>query len=397
MGRSKINRINRVIKGGTQSTSGSINIDPTGSDSGGWVPIPQKPKRLSPADLGLGEPTSPTKPTGPGTTVLSDEDKLIDEFVEQIDDALGKEEEWNRGRTDQGGTYPGGSDGTPVDGYVENDLPDVPEDRIWDMGQLEDAIDQASRDGVEEERKSDSRENRTRGEKTKGGKGTGGIRDRIEIEVFSKTNWGKIFRTRLNEYSKEASKYIPYHRRFASNKTMRTRIPSKTRSKDTIPELNLIIDTSSSLSYAELEVILAEVQGALSEAKITKINLILWTGTPYHFKQFTNINKRNFNTILNNIKDNWVGGGNDVTKVYELMKEKGITKKFTLHLTDGWIRDHFRDDKTKRLSNDALDPNNTIFGIIFPTKRISVEEFSELKARFPGEKVPIFLDTDRFK
>jgi len=83
--------------------------------------------------------------------------------------------------------------------------------------------------------------------------------------------------------------------------------------------------------------------------------------------------------------------------LYELIKSKGWSKKFAIHLTDGYIEDHFsKGSPVAKLSAEVFDPNNTIFGIIYPKQKISYDQFKGIMNRFPGEKVPIFLDTNKF-
>lgn len=381
----KIGKISRVVSGKPSSNrdSGPVTNQP---DEHG-KPMPSAPQ------LGQPGPASTSKPKDarPGIVTLSPDEKLPREFIERIEQQLQKEKEWNIGKTNPSGAESGIGIQGPQ-GYQD----DGDDTREWNKtpGQLDQEIDRAIKAGLEEQRKAE-REAKTDSEKTMGGSGRGGIRDRLEIQIASQTDWAKIFESRLTEYSREASKYLPYHRRFVSNPRMRTRIPSRTQKKDTLPELNLIIDTSSSLSYRELEVILMEVKKALQSAKIKTINLILWTGTPYFHKSYTDVSGKKFEQVIDDIQSNWEGGGNDVNSVYELILEKGWAKKFTISLTDGYIRDHFS-GRTQKLSNEALDPNNTIFGIIYPSKKISWETFIDISSRFPGEKLPIFLDTSKF-
>jgi hypothetical protein len=383
----KIGKISRVVSGKPSGSGDSGPVTNQPGESG--KPIPGTPQPGQPG------PTATPKPkkARPSTVTLSPDEKLPGEFIEKIEQQLQREKEWNIGKTNPGGTEPAGGTQGP---QIESPLDDGDDTREWDKtpGQMDQEIDRAIKAGLEEQRKAE-REAKTDTEKTMGGSGRGGIRDRLEIQMASQTDWAKIFESRLTEYSREASKYLPYHRRFVSNPRMRTRIPSRTQQKDTLPEMNLIIDTSSSLSYRELEVILMEVKKALQSAKIKAINLILWTGTPYFHKSYTDVSGKKFESVIDDIQSNWEGGGNDVNTVYELMKEKGWSKKFTISLTDGYIRDHFS-GSTQKLSNEVLDPNNTIFGIIYPSKKISCEAFNDISSRFPGEKLPIFLDTSKF-
>jgi hypothetical protein len=228
------------------------------------------------------------------------------------------------------------------------------------------------------------------------GKGSSAsLRDRLVIESLSKINWAQIFKTRLTEYSREKVRRIPYHRKHVTNKMLGRRIGSNVPGPNALPETNIIIDTSSSLSYSELEVILAEVQKAISSAKIEKVNLMLWHQDAYYHKSYDKVNSYNFKKIIKDVDNNWQGGSNDITKVYKKMKELGWSNKFTLHFTDGWINDHTTGE-TQKLSNDVLDPNNTIFGLI-TDKAVDPSWWEDMKRKFPGEKIPIFKDTDKFR
>lgn len=406
MKRSKISKVSKVQKESGQSGSGATGGaggmggmgGGSGSSSGGMGGGSQGSGGagggggIDPSELGLGDghKENPALPGGPGKTTLSEKEKLPDEYMENIERSIKEPEDWNVGQVEggEGGGEPVqiGPDGLPI-------MPDEEhEKREW--GDIEKKIDQATRDVLTNYPPAE-REGKSQQEKGKGG-GTGGFRDRLQIETIAKTDWAKIFETRLSAYSRERATRLPYHRKFVGNKMLRTRITSKTQSKDTLPETNVIIDTSSSLSYRELEVILSELQKALEAAKIKKLNLILWESDAYYHNSYTNVDTKTFNKIIRDVNNNWRGGGNDVRKVYKLMKEKGWVKKFTLHLTDGWIRNHKTDTETRKLSEEVLDPNNTIFGIIYPHKTISMSDFRNITDRFPGEKVPIFLDTDKF-
>ena len=140
----------------------------------------------------------------------------------------------------------------------------------------------------------------------------------------------------------------------------------------------------------------AEMKKAIEGAKIKKVNIMLWNSQCYYWKSYHNVTGSSFEGMKKDIDSHWVGGGNNVNEVYKRMKLEGWTKKFTIHLTDGWIKNHKTNSETKKLSSEALDPANTIFGIIFPDKSVSVDQYNEICDQFPGEKVPIFLDTNKF-
>jgi hypothetical protein len=315
---------------------------------------------------------------------------LSDPFIDKIMERLEEAESWDiggvsMGQEGEGGTPIGPSTGSPISEYDE---------AIWgkDPKDLSNEIDRILDRGLAEEKKE---EHKGTYEKTMGSGGST-IRDRIEIESISKTDWAKIFKSRLTEYSREASQYLPYHRRFVSNKMMRTKVPSRIPQRDILPELNLVIDTSSSLSYEELEVILAEVNKALSESKIKKVYVVLWASSPYYFKEYKDIDGKNFSRVILDIQNNWKGGGNDTAALYKFMKEKGLDKNFTLNFTDGAIDDHFT-NPILPLQSAVLDPNNTVFGLIFNTKTMSKKLYDSVCKLFPGEKVPIFLDSSKFR
>lgn len=347
-----------------------------------------------------GEEEAEDKPDGKSTNDDEIVDKLDDKYVDDIDSQL-KENEWNIGQTGPPGGV--GKDGEGAlgkqipsedgEGALGKQIPSEDESREWDMGEIDRAIDEANRQVQRAEAK--QREEKTKSKKDRGGGGGGTFRDRIIIEGIAKINWGAIFKTRLTEFSKERAKRIPYHRKFVGNKMLRPRITSKSYAKDILPETNIIIDTSSSLQYRELAVILKEIRNAINYAKIKKVNLILWHDRAYYYKSYDKVNSKTMTKMIEDINSKWQGGGNDVRNVYKLMKKKGWVKKFTIFLTDGWIRDH-REGEVRDLAQSVLDINNTIFGIIYPHKTISIEDFKEIADRFPGEKVPIFLDTDRF-
>jgi len=382
---SKVNRLSRVNKESDKSKGSSTNVSPESSLGQGEDPQ----SNSSPSAT---EPT-PDPNAGPGNTTLRRDERLADDYIKRMREQLGNADEWNKGQSGGDGD---GEPGELVDGEgeipgVNGDIADEQENRTY--GEIEAAIEQANREVIQMQPR--GRESKTDDEKGTGGSSAGGFRDRLVMEGKSKTDWAKLFSTRLSAYSNEMASRKPYHRSFVGNKMMRNRITSKTIAKDTLPETNLIIDTSSSLSYAELLIIMTEVQRALEAAKIKKLNMILWTSTAYYHQTYKNVTSKTFPTILKDLNDNWVGGGNDVNSVYRLMKKKGWIKKFTIHLTDGMIQDH-KSGETQKLSSDVLDPNNTIFGIIFPSRGLSVNSYNEIVDLFPGEKIPIFLDSDKF-
>ena len=367
----------------------------------------EKPDPLRPDKPGPDGPDGPPKPgegkdndgkpaegTPEGPGGFKKVDKLSQKTLDRVREGMEQGGDHEIGQTgdDPDGEGPGGPDRPKVTGGRQT--PAARENREW--GKLEDDVDHANEEAGKREVKKQEREQKTDTMKTKGGNGVGGFRDRIKIESISKTDWAAIMRTRLSEYSKEASKSLPYHRKFVGNKMLRSRITSKRPERNVMPETNIIIDTSSSIAYAEAEVILAEVKKAIEGAKIKKVNIILWHSKCYYWKSYTDVSGKTFERITNDIMNHWQGGGNNVNEVYKRMKKENWIKKFTIHLTDGHIRNHKTNAETKRLAEEVLDPNNTIFGIIFSDKSVSVAQYNEICDQFPGEKVPIFLDTNKF-
>jgi len=398
----KIEDISRVIKG--KDSSGGNAISKVGT------PKPQPAPTKSPS--GTSGPKIADqfgKKKGPGTKVLGDlpdDVKLPDGIVDKIRQAIkqGQPKGWNIGGT--GVNIDGkpvsvapGSGGTPVD-LPGGEAPEGDDTREWNKTpkELEKEIDRANRSGLDEEDKEKRKETKTDAEKTMGGSGGGGtIRDRMRIEAMAKTDWAEIFKTRLTEYSNEKTNYKPYHRRFVNNPGMRTRIPSREQQMDTLPALNVIIDTSSSLSYKELNVILQEVGAALSAANISTLNIIMWHTQAYYFREWKDVEKDDFSEVIDDVVNSWQGGGNDVNTVYELMIKKGIEKQFTIHLTDGYIQDHINgSSELLELVGKCLEPNDTIWGIIFKNRSVRMSLYEEMKSMFPGEILPLFLDSSKF-
>jgi hypothetical protein len=403
---SKINRIS-VVKSSKSSDVSKLKGQDGPKSSGGEEQEGQGGggSSLSPEDMGVGgdekEKEEKKERKGPGTTTLSDDEKIDDDFMDTIENGLENPEEWNKcdSGTGEGGepgeSMPGGDPSDiDIDGPGGPGRDDGYEGRIFKSPEeTASDIDEAIREVLRT--KSRHKEGKTDKEKTQGGSGSGGFRDRLEMESISGINWAQIFKTRLTAYSREKATRLPYHRKFVGNPMLRNRITSKTKSKDTLPETNIIIDTSSSLSYIELEVILAEIKGAIIEAKIKKVNLILWTTTAYYHNTYTNVKADSFNQIIQDVQDNWEGGGNNVDTVYNLMAEKGWKNKFTLHFTDGHIKNH-NDGKTRDLALSVLNPSHTIFAIIMPSRSVSSNYWQDMKDRFFGEVTPIFLDMDKF-
>jgi predicted metal-dependent peptidase len=268
------------------------------------------------------------------------------------------------------------------------------------VSKLEKTVDDAIKQGLENEREADSektKEERTIAEKGRG-KGGSSIRDRIEVEILSQTDWASIFENRLTEYSDENAQYIPYNRRFVSGiKSPTGRLPDKVQERDTLPALNLIIDTSSSLGYNELAVILSEVGKALESAKISELNILLWASTCYFAEPYSDVDETSFEEIIDDIMKNWKGGGNYDKSYLKRILDEGWAKNFTINLTDGWIDDYTTPgSETYDLASEVFDPSNLIWGIIFPKKTMRLEDWEHFVDRFPGDKVPIFLESKAF-
>lgn len=401
MKRTTISNVDRVQKPGQGNGSGKS----TGPSSGGGMGQPGS------GGSGSGAPQAEEETKGPGRRTLSDEEKLPKEFLEKIEEALGRSD-WDVGALPQPGSGEGGDPGTGEggdEGSISNGQiapgQEAYDERIWGKTpeELEQAMDDAIRQGLDNEKAADQkaeREGNTQAEKTMGGKGTGKgtIRDRLEIENLSKTNWAAIFKSRLSAYSNEKTKTKAWNRRFVAGRRMATsRLPSKTREADTLPELNLILDTSSSIGKSELVIILSEVNAALQAAKIKTLNLIMWHHSPYFYEKFTKVDSGNFIKVIDAVRNNWQGGGNDDVALYKKIVELGIAKNFTISITDGYI-DNITNPGTVayEAAAKALDPQQTIFGIIFPHKSMQYSQWKNISDRFTGTKLPIFLESSKF-
>lgn len=345
---------------------------------------------------------------GPGKRTLAPEDELPGEYVEriekQVNDALdGEGAEWNIGGIPPRPGMDSG-EGEPISiGQPQQQVPGGDE-RIWvDPETLDKEADEANRRGEEAERVADAetqeKEQRTSSQKTAGGKGKGRgrVRDRIAVERLSQTDWASIFKTRLTAYSNERAKYLPWNRRFVSSPTLGRKIGSKVQQRDVLPELNLLLDTSSSLSYKELGAMLGEISNALEAAKVKTLNVFMWHHQPYQYKSFTDVTKKNFNQVLDWVQDHWEGGGNNEIALYDEIVKKGKAKNFTISLTDAYLDDHMKDGPLKQAWTKALDPKETIFAICYPNRSISYDSWLALGDRMPGQKVPVFLDTKKFR
>jgi predicted metal-dependent peptidase len=216
------------------------------------------------------------------------------------------------------------------------------------------------------------------------------------MEEIASVDWGQIFKKRLSAYSNELSKWKPWDKRYAGNPMLRTRIPSRIPPKDTLPETNIAIDTSYSMSFSELSVILTELQAALQEAKIKKLNVILWHSAAYWTRSYTSVSKTDFVKINEDIQKNWQRGGTEVISAYDKIIEKKWKNKFTIIFTDGYVEDHAPGSKAMNKATEALDVNNLIWGIIQPSTGMQYQQWESLTGDLPGEKIGIFLDTNMF-
>ena len=402
-----ITNIDRVSLPGKGKGSGKT-LEPSDPDKGsgessaglpGNTPLPNTKKEQTQA-----------KKKGPGKRTLSPEDMLDREWLKGLEQQVkkavqGKGAPWNIGGIPPrpgtpGESAPGG--GIEGTGNINIGTPaqQIPggDSRIWvDPSILEKEIDEANNRGEENQRVEDAaaeKEEKTDSVKTAGGKGKGrgAIRDRIAIEKLSQTDWAAIFRTRLTAYSTENAKYLPWNRRFVSNPTLGRKIGSKTPQKDVLPELNLLVDTSSSLSYKEMAVILGEIQKAMDSAKIKTLNVWLWHHQPYKYNSFKDITAKNINRVIEWIQSGWEGGGNDEVALYDDIVKRGKAKKFTISLTDAYLADHMTEGKLKNSWTKALDATNLIFAIVYPNLSIPYSNWVNLGNRMPGTKIPVFLN-----
>lgn len=403
MARANISSVDRVSMPSNDGPSGR-SFDPKG---GGGTPAPSQQHEKP-----WTEPTETKdeKKKGPGSRSLSDKDKLDDDYLKRLEQQVqeaedGKGKPWNIGGV-PGNQEPGAWADPTGEGGTPMDIGDIAEEmaggdtRIWvDPKQLADEVVKANRAGASAERIDDAEKaKRTDAEKSKGGAGgRGRIRDRVAIETLSTTDWAGIFRTKLTEYSREKTKYQPWNRRFVGNRSLRTKMGQKTATRDTLPELNLLIDTSSSLAYREMAVILGEIKKAIESAKIKQLNVFMWAGTPYEYKSWSDFDGSKFNILLDWVFKVWTEGGNDEEALYNEIIKMGKAKKFTISLTDAYLKDHFREGSSLKKSwTNALDVSQTIFAIIYPSKNINYEQWLELGKTMPGRKVPIFFDTSKF-
>lgn len=337
------------------------------------------------------------KPTGPSQVKergLSEEEKLSDEYVEKIIDQVesavtGEGKPWNIGEVP--------SQGNPTPDIGEPASPLGDDARIWvDPAALDEQVDRLNREAEQQARLEDEKEEKSSGVKGVGkGKGRGRVRDRLAIEQLSKTNWAAIFKTRLKAYSSEKGGSIPYERRLLSSPIAGRRISSKVQKKDVLPELNLLIDTSASMSFRELSIILGEIKSAMEQAKIKTLNIFLWHDEPYEWKTFSDVKSGDFGKVSEWITGNWRSGGTQTVPLYRKIVQVGKAKKFTIMLTDGYFEDH-RQPNIKSEWTKALDPAETIFAITFPSKSTPFAKWEDISGRLPGTKVPIFLDTEKF-
>jgi hypothetical protein len=402
--RTKITSVDRVSSPSKKPSQGGKTFDPTNGTG------EQEPEGGDGTSAGQDEtqPKPEEKKKGPGQRTLASEDELSGEYVDkiekQVNDALeGKGAEWNIG-----GIPPrpgmGEGEGEPISiGQPQQQVPGGDE-RIWvDPDTLDKEIDEANRRGEEAERIADAdsqeKEERTTDQKTSGGKGKGRgrVRDRIAVERLSQTDWASIFKTRLTAYSNERAKYLPWNRRFVSSPTLGRKIGSKVQQRDVLPELNVLLDTSSSLSYRELGAMLGEISNALEAAKVKTLNVFMWHHQPYQYKSFTDVTKKNFNQVLDWVQEHWQGGGNDEVALYNEIVKKGKAKNFTISLTDAYLDDHMKEGPLKQAWTKALDPKETIFAICYPNRSISYDNWLSLADRMPGQKIPVFLDTKKFR
>ena len=123
----------------------------------------------------------------------------------------------------------------------------------------------------------------------------------------------------------------------------------------------------------------------------------MWHHQPYQYKSFTDVTKKNFNQVLDWVQEHWQGGGNDEVALYNEIVKKGKAKNFTISLTDAYLDDHMKEGPLKQAWTKALDPKETIFAICYPNRSISYDNWLSLADRMPGQKIPVFLDTKKFR
>lgn len=387
---SHISKIRRVTgstkKGGNAKSTGEVDYDENG--------IPDQNKNQ---DSQLNPPAKPKK--GPKRIPLREDERLEESFIDRIARQIGAGNDGPAGRWNLGDVESPFEDKQPAaepseapSAFPED--PPIPVSPI-DRKQLEDQINRLNRDAEQEARVDDANPDSV-SIKGRSSEGRGTIRDRLAIERLSGTDWAAIFKTRLTEYSSERGSRIPYDRRLMSHPGLGRRIESRVQKKDVIPELNLAIDTSASMSKKELSIILGEIQNAMSVAKINVLNIYLWHSMVYASHTFTKVKSDDFNKVVEWMQTRWETGGTNIDKLYQKIVKDGKAKKFTIILTDGEVGDH-TSGYLKTEFTKALDPKDTIFGAIYQTRAISYSAWQAYVKHLPGIKVPIFLDIDKFK
>jgi hypothetical protein len=394
MKKTSISNVDRVIFEPSSGKKGSSKplTDPS-------QPIQEKPQSQEKGSTPKPSPKKEEK-KGPGIKRI-----FSDDFLEELEKTIKSgDDSWNIGEIP---IRPGesGIPGIQIDGNfpgAEAEQPEGDDTRVWvDPKKLESEIDRLNEIGEEAESESEkkkSKEKKTSSEKSTGkGGGAGGVREKIKIRKLARTDWASIFKTRLSLYSDEKEKFKYWDRRLISNPALGRRVGSFDPEEDVLPEVNVLIDTSSSLSYKELEVILSELSMALQSTKIEILNVFLWESSAYAYKSFTGINSRNFEQVLDWIFSNWRGGGNDDIALMKRIIKEGKAKNLTIHLTDAYIGDYNSPGKLRDIATQALDYNETISGIIFPNQgEVSLDVWDNLSSKMPGDKIPIFMDTTKF-
>lgn len=408
MKRSKISKISKVYSedesgstkgrgqsGTPQPQSGSNNNQDKGAGKVVLKKDGNSEKIEGDQDGGQDQPGQGQGQPGQTNTSQKRHKDLPDDYVETIEKGLGNPEDWDVGNVPQPGEVPSGEgeQGEPQLPSQEGDDPTA--DDIKRMKEAEKKIDEATREVLRERAKAstDTSDGKADGS---AGYGKGGLRDRLHMEALSAIDWAQIFRTRMTKYSNDKFTRLPWNRQFTGNKMLRTRVTSKQPKKSQLPETNILIDTSGSISPWQAAIVMAEVKKALLTSKMKKLNVILWSDGPYWDKSYKKITEKDLAGVTKDIEDNWRSGGTQLVPVYKLMKEKGWKNKFTIIITDGYVYDR-SSDEGRRVENDVLDYNNTVWAILLQSRSATSDMWESVTNDLSGEKVPVFLDTDKFR
>jgi predicted metal-dependent peptidase len=244
---------------------------------------------------------------------------LIDEKyrgmnAKQVFDLLREEQEKRGSEDGEGGE--GSEDGEASGGFDEHDWDGAKELSADEQKQLEKDVDQALRQGLMAEKRV--------------GKGAGSMNRDVGNLLAPKVDWREVLREFVKSIcaGRDVSTWRKPNRRYIAQD-----IYMPTLVSERVGHIVVGIDTSGSVSAAEISEFLSEVKAIAEDVKPEMVDLLYWGHVVAAHEKYEENDVPN---IVSSTKPTG-GGGTSPSCVTDYMAKEGIRPECVIMLTDGYV------------------------------------------------------------